>query len=296
MLPVFWLEILKTAQQLNIFEVQPTLSELVMQQNIFYNIFMKDHNESALGDQVMLRVANKGVNVVRHLVHDDGTFVSANELNVDERSLMHIQQALPSTWLDILQRGITRLKPGEWALASRVLPATIVWRVNKDLGYDHGYLGDCFHVDKDSIIDTSSLRIENSIINTPDNLLRAQVVKINSSLLLLEGPLDRNEINAALVKVRQGTDHRSAAPVLNSTVHGTYEALVISKCPTIHENLTWSRELAPWKPPWPHIWRWIWAPHRDQKVSDFLYRLINRVLSLGCDRSRWQPEQQLPPV
>ncbi len=289
LLPPFWLGILQTAQQLHISEQPPSCSEHVMQQHLFYNSSIVDDQGRSLGDRSLLQIADKGIQVIRHLAFDDGTAVDAKDLGISINQLQQLHYAIPRPWTRLMREGIARLQAGEWALPNRTLPPKVVWLITEDLGPENGYLADRYHAAPDSTVDTSnSPTPENSSCLLPRtvHLVRAQAVHLSPTRVLVEGPLDRAELDATRITVFQSYNSRPT-PILRSSVRLTCEYLVLQKLPNLLPRPeAWLTTLR-CNPNWLHVWRSIWTRVRRQPISDFLWRLWFRALHLGVDRRRF---------
>jgi hypothetical protein len=247
-----------------------------MRQQLFYNDKILDELGVSLGGAAGLRVTNAGVSLVGHLLNSDFRFNSAGSLGVREGDLAQVVRAIPQRWIDVLHRGPLPLQPDEWAVATRLCPAPEVFQVQEVL-VGGRLLCDTFTTNNDASFGPTA---SSTIIQHDSDLIRAQVVPFLNGHIC-EGPKDVAEAVLQQLTILQGFK-RIRVPLATSTVKGTYQALAHGAFKLIKPH-AWTTLLQR-VPPWRRIWRWVWSPHRQHKVRDFLFRLLHRRLQLGYDR------------
>ena len=107
---------------------------------------------------------------------------------------------------------------------------------------------------------------------------------------VVEGLLDCHDVVPSAVVIDQLRGSTVApCPLLQSSVSGSRGALTaLAAHPPALDN--WTTDLAGWQPRWRQVFAWVWAGYHQRKTSDFLWKLMHRVLSLGIERRRWSAD------
>jgi hypothetical protein len=240
-----------------------------------------------MGDQQLLRLAKRGVRIVRDLVQPDtGQYRTADALRVPPAQHQRVLAALPERWRAVLERGPAPPRVGEVFATGVELPVGEVVRVARSAigGLVTGYY---------IYPDTEGIYSEQDFEDAPEQdvvgpLYRAQVVDLGRGRNLVEGTVDRLDAHPARLELLQAdpTGRISHKPLLQATAAGTRGAL---KAAAAESSAT------PWTVDRPSLarraWAWTWHPLRDNKVADFLWRVQHRALQLGVDRRRWADDE-----
>ena len=317
----FWRSVLNTAQQLNLREIQPTLVEHVLRQPLFYNqLIVSPTTGAALGDITanvwqtatsarfttcwsrtclcpQLRswaCATRCCGASTTPSHQHGqrscSMATPRASRASGRSpcaLCQLHSFFRSYATCIQTSQPTWISLPNLCLAT---PLTCPWRCAA-----------LHYCNNDSSF--STLPSSASLVVRPlASLIRAHVaINNNTSSGIVEGALDTMELLPDRIVIEQGP-RCSPTPILESTVHATRDALTHQQH---HTTLDLPARLhALWQPllhmpatsrlPWSRIWRWVWAMHHRQRVSDFLWRSMHHALSLGHDRRHFDDATDCP--
>jgi exonuclease III len=284
----YWTRAFSVAQRLQLHEMPPTSVEQVMRQPLFYNDAIRGQDGASLGDRTLAKLAASGTRVVGHLVDADDNLrrLTAQELGATPAIATKIFDAVPAAWWAILQRGFQPPTVGEFFLDTRDLPASHVLRASAINLAQNSATFELLSLNLDGVLlrETAAHAHQEHLISTLP-LIRAHV-QDHWLGWLVAGPADCIDVDERRLIVDQRRGSRTTKlPLDKLTVRGTTTLLNHLQAKRRNFTALWLQDLDRDDTiPWRRVWAWVWAPYRDRKVADHLWRLLNRSLALGVSR------------
>jgi hypothetical protein len=235
----------------------------------------------------MRTAAGNGITHIRDLLDADGNVKAADELGLSKVTYDRIIGALPDAWCLLINDGAAPPCPSEWFMASVIMPASWIFQVVS-------VADNVISMRRFSLnIDSSFNSDDPTEIDVPTacfDFIRAHVTEHRHGYLC-HGPQQLLELDPALLSVDQLVGTRmTRVPLLKTTVRGCAKALTATKASTPNFSV-WDTHLLQTTPiRWKRIINWIWSPHRDRKINDWLWKLIHRALPLGFNRRRFSDD------
>ncbi len=278
----FWRDIINSAHQLGLSEPSPTTFEEVYRQHLFHNNRIIGSNGKALGadssDKHHLQKAvREGVVIAGQARQLQGSALFAFSSN-------KIHRAMPHPWRVRLQLGPTAHDSGDWLVSTYdTKPDQLFHVISRQQDV---LLVDEYKVDANNVVLRSSpspLRITQTAARS--RLSRARVTIDNLGWRFRGRLQDVPLLPSTLTIAQRDLKHApTRAPILDITVRETTAALTALKTIPVDFAAKWPGITVAWK----RVLRWIWAPLRDRRVNDFLFKIIHRKLPLG-ERRYWDP-------